>query len=168
MLLLGPMLDRFQDEALTPAIEIVFDIMSRGGLLPEPPPIMRGRFVMPDYVSLLAQAQKASDTVAIERVLAFAGNLLQASPELGDKIDFDESLDLYADALGASPRMIRSDQAVAQMREQRARLAAQERQLQQAQAAAGLLEQGAKGAELLSKTEVGGGANLLGTILGNA
>lgn len=166
MLLLGPMLERFQDEALTPAIEIVFDIMMGGGLFPPLPEELAGRFIEPDYVSLLAQAQKAADTAGIERVAGFVGSLLQAFPEVGDKFDADEATDQMAQLIGASPRIVRSDEAVTGIRKARAEQAAQAKALEQAQQVAGLVQQGAEGARLLSETQVGGGQNALSAMTG--
>lgn len=166
MLLLGPMLERFQDEALTPVIEIVFDIMMEGGLFPDLPPELVGVFLEPDYISLLAQAQKAADTAAIERVAGFVGNLAQALPETLDKFDADEAVDQYAQQIGVTPRVVRSDAKVAEMRAARAQAAQQEKALAQAQQVAQLTEQGAKGAQLLSETRTGAGASALDVLTG--
>jgi hypothetical protein len=38
LVMLGPVLERFENEALDPAIDRIFGIMLRGGLLPPPPP----------------------------------------------------------------------------------------------------------------------------------
>lgn len=166
MLLLGPMLERFHDEALTPAIELVWGYMEDARLLPPPPQELADRYVEPDYISLLAQAQKAAETGGIERVVGFIGNLGQAFPETVDKLNADEAVDQYAAAIGASPRIVRSDAEVARIRAARAQAAAQEKAMAQMQQTADLVKQGAEGARLLSETETGAGQNALARVLG--
>ncbi|MCK8788087.1 portal protein [Roseomonas sp. NAR14] len=167
MLMLGPVLERFHDEALNPVIDIVFGIMARGGLLPPIPDLLRGRHVEPDYISLLAQAQKAIGTTAIERVVGFVGNLAQAVPEVLDNLNTDETVGVYHNLLGASPRMLRGDDEVAAIRKARAEAAAKAQAMEQAQAMAASVKQGAEGARLLSETQTGAGQNALSQILGN-
>ncbi len=159
MLLLGPMLERFHNEALTPLIRLVYGIMARGGLMPAPPAQFAGLSIEPDYISLLAQAQKAVGTTSIERTFAFAGNLAAANPTIMDKLDSDEALQEYADMLGVSPKVVRSALAVAKLRQQRAQIEQQQQAAQQGLAAV-------QGAQTLSKTDVGGGQNALQMMAG--
>lgn len=116
MLILGPVLERTQTELLEPAIARTIAIAFRFGLLPEIPEVMRGMPLKIEYLGTLAQAQKLSGTTGIEQTLAFAGNLAGLNPEVLDKIDFDESVDLFGDGVGAPPAIIRSDEAVAAIR----------------------------------------------------
>jgi hypothetical protein len=98
LVMLGPVLERFENEALDPAIDRIFGIMLRGGLLPPPPPELHGTFVKVQYVSMLAEAQRATGTAAIERVLATAGNLAGVDPTAMDVVDVQECLQEYANA----------------------------------------------------------------------
>lgn len=156
---LGPVLERFENEALDPAINRVFNIMLRAGLLPEAPPEIQGVELQIQYVSMLAEAQKATQTAAIERLFQFTGNLAGIRPDVLDNLNFDEGVDQYADALNVSPRIIFSQEMVQAQRQQRAE---QMQEAQMAQDAAG----GVEGAKLLSETNVGGGMNALEAILG--
>ncbi|MDE2022174.1 MAG: head-tail connector protein [Patescibacteria group bacterium] len=159
LLMLGPMLERFHDEALTPIIEIVFGIMSRGGLMPPAPQALHGRFVSPEYISLLAQAQKAVGTTGIERLFAFAGSISAANPSVMDKLDADETIDDYASMLGVSPKIVRAQDAVDAMRKAREQTMQQQMAAQQGLAAA-------QGGKVLSETDVGGGQNALSLMTG--
>ncbi|MGH8505672.1 MAG: portal protein, partial [Stenotrophobium sp.] len=49
---LGPVLERFENEALDPAINCVFDIMLRGGLLPPVPQELSEQRIKVEYISM--------------------------------------------------------------------------------------------------------------------
>lgn len=146
LLVLGPMLERLQVELLDPLIDRTFKLMVEADAIPEPPPELQGSDLKVEYISLLAQSQQAIATGAIERMAGFVGNLAGANPEVLDKVDFDQTVDEYGEALGVPPRMIRSDDAVAELRQGRAQ---QQQALQQGQAAMSA----AQGAQVLSQTD---------------
>lgn len=158
MIALGPVLERLQKELLAPLIERLFAVMMSRGLVPPAPDEIQGVPIRVDFVSILAQAQKALATSSIERVIGVVGNLAAGYPPILDKIDFDQTVDEYADLVGAPPRMIRPDDAVEQIRQGR------QRQEQMAQAAA-LGGQGAQAAKVLSETDTRG-PNALTQMLG--
>ena len=58
--MLGPVLERIDVEVLKPIIERVFAIANRAGILPPPPPEVQGQMMNIEFVSMLAQAQKAT------------------------------------------------------------------------------------------------------------
>jgi hypothetical protein len=136
LLVLGPVLERLHGEMLSPAIDRTFSIMARNGLLPEPPPELSGLDLRVEYISMLAQAQRAVGTQAIDRLAGYVINLAQANPEVTDKFDFDQSVDEYADSLGVPPAIVRSDDAVELLRQQRAQQQAQQQQMAMAAPAA--------------------------------
>lgn len=154
---LGPVIERFENEVLDPIITRVFNIMMRRGLLPPPPEEAAGNISI-QYVSMLAEAQRATSTTGIERLFAFAGNLAAVKPEILDNLDEDEAVEEYASAMGVSPHIVRSEAAVQKLRQQRA-------QEQQAQAAAEQSMAAVQGANVLSQTDVGGGQNALQQIM---
>lgn len=156
---MGPVLERFENEALDPAIERVFGIGMRGNLFPPAPQSISGKQIEVTYVSMLAEAQKASGTSAIERMLAQAGNLAAVAPDIMDNIDVDLTIAEYGGLLAVAPKLIREKKEVEKIRAQR------QKQQQQAQ----MLEQtmaGAKAAKTLSETDVGGGSNALSMMIG--
>jgi hypothetical protein len=154
MVLLGPALERIDYEVLSPALDRVFGIASRAGILPPAPPEIQGAAITVDYVGMLAQAQQAAAAGGIERVLQIAGNIAPIDPSVTDNIDFDYTLDKYSKLLNNDPKMIRSPEALAQIRQQR------EQQQQQAQQADNAQKLAAAG-QNLAATDVGGGNNAL-------
>jgi Bacteriophage head to tail connecting protein len=161
LLMLGPVLERLHSELLNPALKRVFGIMQRNNLLPPAPAILGGRALQVDYISMLAQVQKAVATTGIERLVSFVGNLAGAHPEVLDNIDFDEVVDQYADMLGVSPKLIAAKGKIALIRQARAASMAQLQAQNQALKVGMTAVQGAK---ILSETPVGAGVNALEAI----
>lgn len=159
LVLLGPVLERFENEALAPAIDRVFNILSRGKLLPQAPAGIAGQNIQVQYVSMLAAAQRATETSGLERLFAIAGNLAAAIPDVLDNIDPDESITKYAAALAIPPTVLRDRKTVAQLRDARAKAQQQQALLEQTVA-------GAQGAKTLSETSLGGNKNALQAIAG--
>jgi len=158
MLMLGPVLEAVQVELLNPLIDRTFDILAEQGFLPEPPPDLQGVELKVEYTGVLAQAQKAASIGAIQQFVGFAGNLAGVAPQVLDKIDFDQTMDEYAEATGVPVRMRRSDEETAGVRDARAEQEAQAAAAEQAL-------QAADGAKTLSETDDRGN-NLLNTLLG--
>lgn len=128
LLALGRVLQRFEREFLNLLIDIMFTIMERQGMIPEPPAELEGMTLKVEYQSLMAQAQKLSGISGIERFAAFAQSLASVNPSVLDKVDFDELVDEYARKSGMPPRVVVPDEDVVEIRRARA-------QAQQAQAA---------------------------------
>lgn len=159
MLLLGSVYERTEEELLRPLLYRVFMILYRNGKLPMPPEELRGSELKFDFESIMSQAQKLLSTANIERLLSLVGNLHAVFPDVHDKIDADQAVDEYGDAIAVPPSIIRSDDEVAEIRaarEQQKQLAVQ---AQQAAAAA-------QGAKVLSETDTSGD-NALTRLLGN-
>lgn len=159
MVMLGPVLERIDNEGLSPLVERVFAMMARAGIFPPAPQEIAGKHMNIEFVSMLAQSQNAASAAGIERVLGMAGNIAGVDPAVMDNIDVDFALDNYSHLLNNNPRMIRSPGQVAQLRQQRAQ---QEQAAQQAEIA----EKLSKGAQTLSQAEVGSGQNALQAIMG--
>lgn len=156
---LGPMLERAQNESLDPDINRIYAIMGRAGLIPPAPREIAGMDIKIEYTSVLAQAQRAASTVAIEKLFSFIGSLAGAFPEALDKVDIDAAIDEYADALGANPTILRSALETARIRAAKAQAAQQQ---QMAAAIPGAVD----AAKNLSQTDVGGGLNALQMMTG--
>lgn len=126
LLMLGPVLERLHDELLAPLIDNTFTYMLEGRLLPPLPPELDNVDLKVEFVSTLAQAQRAVGLGALDRLLGTIGNLGTASgdPGVWDKIDKDEAVERYADMLAIDPELIVSDDKVALVRESRNRQAA--------------------------------------------
>lgn len=133
MLMLGPVLERLNAELLDPLITMTFDRMVLSDLLPPIPDALQGVELNVDFVSILAQAQRAISTNAIDRFTQNLGQLVAIKPELVDKFDADYWADYYADALGIDPQLIVPNSRVAVIRQSRAQQQQQAEQLAAAQ-----------------------------------
>ncbi|USI34238.1 portal protein [Cronobacter sakazakii] len=128
LLMLGPVLERLNDEFLDPLIDRAFSMMARKNMLPEPPEEMQGMPLRIEYISVMAQAQKAIGLSSLERFVGFVGNLASAKPEALDKLDVDQAIDNYAVMSGVSPTVVVPQEQAQQTRSYR------EQQQQQAMA----------------------------------
>ena len=150
-------MERLENELLTPLVERTFNILNKQRRLLSPPEEISGMSMKVDYISVISQAQKAVATVGIERTVSFVGNLAAVNPEVLDKIDFDQTVDEYAMMTGVPPTIIRSDEMVEQVRQQKAQAADAQKQM-------AMLQQGAESAKTLSQADVGG-ENALAALL---
>ncbi|MDP0895599.1 portal protein [Klebsiella pneumoniae] len=146
LLMLGPVLERLNDECLNPLIDRTFSIMARKNLLPPPPDILQGMPLRIEYISVMAQAQKSIGLSSLSSTVGFIGQLAQAKPEALDKLNVDQAIDAFAEMSGVSPTVIVPQEQVEQVREQRA-----QQQQQQQMVAMGMAA--AQGAKTLSEAQ---------------
>ena len=159
---LGPVLERFHNEALNPALNRTFEAMQRQNLLPPAPDSIKNQEIEIQYVSILAAAQTAVGVAPTERLLQLVGNMSAVWQDLADLPDVEELVRDYARDIGVKAKGLRSKDAVDKIRQDRA----QQADMQQAAAAAPAVQQAAQAGKLLSETQVGGGANALQQLLG--
>lgn len=160
LLMLGPVLERLHNELLDPLINRTFNILQKAGVLPAPPPELQGVELGVEYISILAQAQRMVAVGGLERLTDYTMNLAQVFPEARHKINPNQLVDDYADAMGVNPNILRSDDDVAAILQQEQAAAAQ----QQAQEQAAQLAQTARDASQANTT----GDNALNVMLQNA
>ena len=157
---LGPVIERTETEDLSIHIQRTFSIALRRGLLPPPPPELAGAALKIEYISFLAQAQKAQSISAVSQWLALGGNLVGVKPDVMDNYNVDEIVEYVGDTLNVPPNLANSEDAIAQIRAQREQAQQQAAALQVGQAAA-------SGAQTLSQTNIGGGKNALQAVMGS-
>ncbi|ENI1096047.1 TPA: portal protein [Enterobacter hormaechei subsp. steigerwaltii] len=146
LLMLGPVLERLNDEALNPLIDRVFSIMARKNMLPPPPDVMQGMPLRIEYISVMAQAQKSIGLTSLSQTVGFIGQLAQFKPEALDKLDVDQAIDAFSEMSGVSPTVIVPQEQVQGIREERAKQ-------QQAAQALAMGQAVAQGAKTLSDTQ---------------
>ncbi|MGF8674828.1 portal protein [Klebsiella pneumoniae] len=146
LLMLGPVLERLNDECLNPLIDRTFSIMARKNLLPPPPDVLQGMPLRIEYISVMAQAQKSIGLSSLSSTVGFIGQLAQAKPEALDKLNVDQAIDAFAEMSGVSPTVIVPQEQVEHVREQRA-----QQQQQQQMVAMGMAA--AQGAKTLSEAQ---------------
>jgi len=117
LLMLGPVLERLHNELLSPLIDMTFDYCAEAGILPPTPPELGGIDLNIEFVSTLAQAQRAVAAQGMDRLLGTITSLVQVFPGAPDKIDIDQAIDDFGEAYGVNPEIIRSDDQVAELRE---------------------------------------------------
>ena len=159
LILLGPVLERFENEALDPAINRVYSIMQRSGLLPEPPEEISEADIEIQYVSILSTAQRAVAAIPTERFVQFAGNLIPVAPIASDIINWEELIRNYARDLGIPAKNLNDPKVSAAISQKRAADAEAEKAMAQGSVAVDAAQQ-------LSSTDVGGGANALQMLMG--
>jgi hypothetical protein len=146
LLMLGPVLTRLNDELLNPLIDRTFGMITREslpawqrgepGMLPPPPPELSGADLKVEYLSSLQQAARAVGVLAVEKLAAFVGGVVAFDPSAAAKFDGHQAIDDVAERLGVSPRIVRSDEDVAEIQAQQQQAAEQAQQMQMMQGAA--------------------------------
>lgn len=100
MLLLGPVLQRLKTELLDPLIERTYYILWRQGHIPPAPEILHGLEMQAQYISTIAQAQRASALEPLTQGVNFAQTLTQANPQLTTQLNFSRALSEGLESLG--------------------------------------------------------------------
>lgn len=156
---IGPVLGQLDQDQNRPLIENAFRLLSAARRLPPKPKELQGTEIRPEYISILAQAQKASLITSSEKLVAFTAQTAQAFEDrsLLKLIKAEVLIRQYADFVGVDPGLIRDEIEFEEIVQQQALLEAQAQQ--QAQ-----LEQQANTAKTMSETDPGGG--LLNTFAG--
>ncbi len=148
LLVLGPVVDRMQNEIQEPLIDITFTDMLAAGIVPTPPEELQGIELRVEFMGMFAQAQRAIAVGAVDKFVSSVGVVAQMKPGVLDKLDEDYWADATADALGVDPEMIVPGENVVLIRKQRA-------EAMQAQQQAALLNQGADTAKKLGSVDTG-------------
>lgn len=154
LLLLGPVLERLNDELLDPMIDAVFSILSANGMLPPAPEEIQGMPLRVEYISVLAQAQKAMGIGNIERFVGFVGNMSMLDPGARHKLNSDEAIDAYADAVAVPPKLLRSNEEVEGMRQRDAQAAQAQQMAENAQPVSAALNTAADAAQKMGQAGV--------------
>ena len=131
MRILGPVLGRLQQELLQPMILRVFNIMLRNKLFREAPGILANQEIDIEYVSPMALAQRSQELQSLIRGLELFGQIGQVAP-VQDYIDENGLIKQIISLLGLPAKMIKSDNQVAELRQQRAAAQAEQQQMMQA------------------------------------
>ncbi len=110
MLVLGPVLERLKNELLDPLVDRAFNLLARQGLLPPPPESIQGQSVKVEYVSMIAQAQKAAGVSSLSQGLDFVARLAATHPGVLEKVDYSRALEEGLKALGVAPALLKGTQ----------------------------------------------------------
>lgn len=160
MVLLSPLLEQVH-AGLTSLMEWVFVTCFERGIIPEAPVHIQGEELNIEFVSMLAQAQKAVKISAMERFNTFTLNLAQATndPVLLKKLNTGKIIDDYADYANINPEQIFPDEKIEEYRRQLAEKQAQQEQMEQLKQGSEMIKNvagiDAHGGELMERLGVG-------------
>jgi hypothetical protein len=122
MRILAPVMGRLQSELLQPLIERSFSLMLAGGMLPQAPEELQGQDIEIEYVSPMAKAQKLTDLQSMLRGFEVMMQVAEIAPVM-DYLDTDKLVQYLVEVTGIPARVIRSQDEVAEIREQQAQAA---------------------------------------------
>lgn len=129
MRLLGPVLGRLQAEMLQPLINRCWNIMLRAKQLPPAPPGL-GELEI-EYVSPLAKAQRQTEVQAVVRMIEMMQPLAGIDPTILDYLDTDGLAKHVIKVLGIPASVVRGENEIAILREDRAAQQQQQQEMQQ-------------------------------------
>lgn len=119
MMMLGPILHGLNEEMHSKSIDIIFNIMNDNGLIPPPPQgliDLQAQGHAPElkvqYISILAQAQKAMGVQQIESTIAYITQAMQVDPNARFVFDIKESVREVADLQGVDGKLTLSKEDV--------------------------------------------------------
>lgn len=158
MLALGPVLENLNSDLFDPLIDILFTFMEQQGLLPIPPEELNGVELKVEYTSIMAQAQKLVHLASVERLTQYVLGVAPVDPSILRKFNSYEALDSVSDILGAPPKIVRSDEEVAEIEAAEAQAMQQQQQMEQANL-------GAQTAKTLSDTNVANETSALSQLM---
>jgi hypothetical protein len=127
LLMLGPVLERLHNELLKRKIDVTFERMLVAGIIPPPPEEMHKQALNVDFVSMLAQAQRAIGVGSVDRLVQTIGTIATfqqnsgQAPTAMDKLKVDDIIDAYSDMLGVDPDLVVANDQVALIRADRAK-----------------------------------------------
>jgi hypothetical protein len=127
----GPTLGRLNNEFLEPIVLRVFSILFRNGALPELPPQLAAEGVNVEikFINQFAKSQQLEDVSNQLGYLQEIAQIAQLSPEILDIINFDAMGKGIGKQRGISEAVIRNEDEVEAIREQRAQQAQQQQML---------------------------------------
>lgn len=151
LLMLGPVVENVGSELQAPLVDLAFDFALEAGILPPPPRELseQGAELKVEFIGVLAQAQRSVSMASVDRWVSAVASIAAAKqdPTVWDKVDTDQVTDKAAGYLGIDPELVRGDDEVEAIREQRA-------QAMQMQARAEAAERAAATAKDLSAAQV--------------
>lgn len=150
-MLLTPTMGRQQSEALGPQIERELDLLMFHRILPPMPPelVEAGGDYEIVYDSPMSRMARAEELVGVQRTMELLAPFAQINPEVLDVFDPDALARLTAEVSGVPTPVLRSQDAVDKLRQQRAQQTQEAAMVQAAQPLAGAMKDAAQANQLL-------------------
>ena len=153
-MLLTPTMGRQQSESLGPLIERELGLLYEHGRLPPMPPALLeagGEYEIV-YDSPMSRMQRAEELVGVQRTMELLAPFAQIDPTVLDIFDRDELARLTAEVSGVPTPVLRSPDALRQLRADRAEQEQQAMMMQAAQPLAGAMKDAAQANALLQES----------------
>ncbi|MBL4763562.1 MAG: head-tail connector protein [Gammaproteobacteria bacterium] len=128
LLMIGPVLSRLNTDLYDSGIAQIYYYADEAGILPDPPKELEEEDLKIEYVSILAQAQQATNLSKTDQFMGFAERTAKVDPSVLDNINFDKAVQNYGRDIGVAADILKSENEIAEQRQKRA----QEQQQQQA------------------------------------
>ena len=153
MLILAPMLARFQVELLGPVVTDLFnDMLDTGDFLPLPEQLADAPLII-DYISPIARAQKGLQGQALTRLMEGSAALIQFNPAVVDNLDTDETFRWLAQLNNFPQKNMTPKADVSTLRAERAQQEQQQQALLEGESVSGSLKNVAQAQEALVRHE---------------
>jgi len=146
LMVVSPVLARLYSEWLNPVISRTFRWMMENGRLAELPESINPTQLKINYISPMAISRRASITQSFMQAMSAAQILVQVNPEIMQNLDIDAVFRSLMTQNNVDPQFLKSENEVAQWRQQQAEQAQQEQQVAMAQQAASAAKDGASAA----------------------
>ncbi|WP_335970102.1 portal protein [Acinetobacter bereziniae] len=130
---LGPLYGRWQAELLTPLLERTFGLAYRAGAIGDAPEEMQGRNLSFKFISALARSQQLEEVTAIERFIANIAGVANIDQTILDNVDMDAVAQVTGMGLGVPTAILRTQEQIDSIRQQRQQAQQQAAQQEQAQ-----------------------------------
>lgn len=150
-MLLTPTMGRQQSEAIGPLIEREIDLLMQYQILPPLPEILieaGGEYEIV-YDSPMSRMQRAEELVGVQRTMELLAPFANMDPSILDVFDGDRLAQLTAEVSGVPTPVLRSPDAIAQIRQQRAQAEQEAAMVQSAQPLAGAMKDAAQAQQIL-------------------
>lgn len=128
--LMGPNIDRIEQEFLDPILFRVHNILNRAGAFPQAPDQLRGRRIRIKYTGPIARARRAARATGILRTVDMVAGMTAIKEDVRDNFDLDGAARDAAELMGWPLHRMRDPEDVAQMRLARAAALAQQAQFE--------------------------------------
>lgn len=153
--LMAPTLSRLRNDLLDPIISRAFRMMSRKGVIPQPPELVIETDPSFDiqYMGSLARTEKLDEMASVERWAMFGAQLAEVLPGVLDIPDPHEIMRGAGKSLNIPPQMMFDETEVKKKEQAKAEQQAQAEQAQEAMMAGQAAEQMGKGAQALGEAQ---------------
>lgn len=122
-MVLAPMCERISAEWLEPMIQRELDILSQYGLLDDvPDELMSAGSINIEFESPYVRMQETSQVVGLYKTIEAAATMAQTDPTVLDAFDMQKALEMIADFNDVSHKVMRSDEEIRQIGQQRAEM----------------------------------------------